>query len=498
MSTSWNREYRRAVVVGGGINGLSAATFLARAGWQVQVFEQAARVGGAARSAAVFGADTIVDLGAAAHPFGAVSPAFSALGLEEFGLEFVHSDYPLAHPLPGRPAALLHRSLEATAAALGVDKRGWYQLHRHLVAHLDAHLANALSPLMVPPLQPAALLRFAPIALPSATTVGHLCFREQPAKALLAGNAVHAIAPPSQPLTAAFGTLFAAIGMTHGWPVAKGGSQSIVDALTRAAVAAGVKIHTNAHVSDVHELPEHEALILNLAPARIVRLAGVELSGRARRQLKRWRSGPGVYKVDYLLSQAPPWRDPRVGQATTVHVCGTAADIDIAERQVRAGRMPRRPFVMLCQQQVADPGRAQRGFILWAYAHVPHNYQERYPGEVAELIEQQIERFAPGFRDTIVTRNLVSPQQLQALNPNLIGGDIAVGAMSGSQVLFRPGIRANPYRIGPRTYLASAAAPPGAGVHGMVGAHVAHSILRTIGGADATATRPLRRDDAVS
>ena len=425
---------------------LAQPTFLARAGWQVQVFEQAARVGGAARSAAVFGADTIVDLGAAAHPFGAVSPAFSALGLEEFGLEFVHSDYPLAHPLPGRPAALLHRSLEATAAALGVDKRGWYQLHRHLVAHLDAHLANALSPLMVPPLQPAALLRFAPIALPSATTVGHLCFREQPAKALLAGNAVHAIAPPSQPLTAAFGTLFAAIGMTHGWPVAKGGSQSIVDALTRAAAAAGVKIHTNAHVSDVRELPEHEALILNLAPARLCAWPGwSSVAGRAGSSRG---GGQGVYKVDYLLSQAPPWRGPRVGQATTVHVCGTAADIDIAETQVRAGRMPRRPFVMLCQQQVADPGRARSGFILWAYAHVPHNYQERYPGEVAELIEQQIERFAPGFRDTIVTRNLVSPQQLQALNPNLIGGDIAVGAMSGSQVLFRPGIRANPYRIG--------------------------------------------------
>lgn len=468
---------QRAVIVGGGHNGLTAAIVLARAGWGVEVFEKSGTAGGAATSGAVFGSGAIVDYGAAAHPFGVASPIFHELDLAQYGLQWAHSTYPLAHPFDATPAAVLHRSLEETAEELGRDGAALRRLHGHIVDNIDDHLANFLGPILRFPAHPLRMAHFGIPGLASASTLSKVLFRDERARALLSGSAVHAIVPPSQPLTAAFGTLFSALGMSRGWPVAVGGTQAITDALVTAARAHGVRIHLNSEVTDLRQLPAYDALVLNLTPRQILQLLGADITPRSRARFKNWRYGTGVFKVDYLLTEAVPWSDPRVGQATTVHVGGSVAEIDHAEKLAHKGVLAKKPFVMVCQQQVADPTRAESGHILWTYAHVPHGYQEQYPGEVAGLIEAQIERFAPGFKDTIVEKQSTSPQQLEAWNPNIIGGDIAGGTMAGLRVLLRPGLTMHPYRLGAGTFMASGATPPGAGVHGMAGANAAYDIL---------------------
>lgn len=471
----------RAVVVGAGHNGLTAAIALARAGWEVDVYERSSHPGGAATSGEVFGSGSIVDYGAAAHPFGVASPIFRELELEKHGLSWAHSEYPMAHPLDDGPAALLHRSLDRTASQLDKDSSRWKGLHGHLTAHIDEHLENFLGPLLRVPAHPMRMARFGVPALASATLLGKSLFHGEHARALLAGSAAHANIPPSQPMTGAFGMLFSALGMTRGWPVAVGGTQAITDALVSVAQHQGVRIHLNAEVTHMDELPAHDAAIFNLTPRQILKIPGVNLSPSSRKRFERWRYGAAVFKVDYLLTEPVPWADSRVGRATTVHVGGSAAEIDHAEKQSRTGKLPDKPFVMVCQQQVADPTRAKSGHILWTYAHVPHGYEETQPGEVANLIETQIERFAPGFKDTIIERNPTSPTQLEAWNSNLIGGDIAGGTMGGVKALLRPGLTLNPYQIGENTFMASGATPPGAGVHGMPGANAAHAVLTSLG-----------------
>lgn len=459
-----SREYggrmgKKAVIVGAGHNGLTAACFLARAGWDVEVFERGQQVGGAAASADVFGNGTLVDLGAAAHPFGVASPAFGELGLD---IEWLRSTYPMAHPLAHGPAALLHHGLQETAAGLGRDARVWSLLHGHIVRGIDEHLENFLGPVLRIPPHPLRMAAFGVTGLAPANVLSAAVLKTSEARALLAGSAVHAITPPSAPLTSAFGLLFGALGMTRGWPVVKGGTGAISTALEFKARELGAAIHTGAEVTDLRELPRADAVILNLTPAQVSAMGGVELGRGTGRRLARWNYGTAVSKVDYLLSEPVPWRDPRVGQATTVHVGGTAEEIDVAEKQARAGTVPQRPFVMVCQQSVAD---RSRGHVLWTYAHVPHGYN----GSVAELIETQIERFAPGFRDVILERNETRTSELEAWNPNLIGGDIAGGSMAGLGALLRPGLTRHPHRLAPGVYLASGSTPPGAGVHGMPG-----------------------------
>ncbi|MGO1543363.1 MAG: phytoene desaturase family protein [Gulosibacter sp.] len=475
---------KRAVVVGSGPNGLTAAAVLAREGWQVDVYERGPRPGGAAKSNDSLGPGTIVDLGAAGHPFGVASPIFRELQLEQYGLEWLHSEFPLAHPLPSRPAAVLHRSLEATAAELGRDAAAWRRIHRPVTSNMDAQLENLLGPMLKFPKHPFRLAAFAPSALPSASFLSRRCFEGPAAQALFMGSAAHAIAPLAHPFTGAFGTLFGGLGQTNGWPVARGGSQAIVDALVKVISEHGGRIHTDAEVTDLRALPTADATILNLTPRQVLALRGPaadQLRSRTRKRLGNWRYGTAVHKVDYLLSEPIPWTDARVGQATTVHVVGSAGELLRAEELAAAGRLPARPFVMVGQQQAADPSRASgsaAGFtVIWTYAHVPHGYVEAYPGEVAELIEQQIERFAPGFRDLVVFRNETSPAQLEAADPNLIGGDVAGGAMTGLQTLLRPGLTLDPYRLGDGLYLGSSSTPPGAGVHGMPGAWAAAAAM---------------------
>lgn len=480
---------KRVNVVGSGPNGLTAAALLARAGWEVDVFERNDQPGGAAASTtSVFDDGAVVDRGAAGHPFGVASPAFRELNLGAYGVEWLHPQYPMAHPLPGGKAAVLHQDLRATAEALGTDAGVWTRLHRGLTENIDQQVENLLAPVLGWPAHPLRLAQFGPLALPPASATASL-FHTTEAKALFLGSAAHAVAPLQHPFTSAFGALFGALGMTSGWPVARGGTGAIIEALLNVLQVHGGRLHLGAAVTDLRELPPADAVVLNLTPAQVLGLGGIPdraLHRGTRRRLSGWRYGTAAYKLDLLLDGPLPWRDVRVAGAGTVHVVGTPAELITAEREVAAGRLPRRPFVMVCQQHAADPERRPEGTaagrtVVWTYAHVPHGYREHHEGEVAELILDQLERFAPGTRDRVVAQHRVSPAQLEAWNPNLVGGDIAGGSMTGLQALLRPGLTLDPYRLGevpggPRLYLASSSTPPGAGVHGMPGMWTARAI----------------------
>ena len=495
--TRLSHRTRRAVVVGSGPNGLTAAALLARDGWQVDVYERNAHPGGAAASASTLGPGTVVDLGAAGHPFGVASPVFRDLDLTSHGLEWAHTEVPMAHPLPHGDAAVLYQDLETTAQRLGPDARRWRQVHQHMTRHIDTHLANLLGPMLRIPPHPLHLARFAPTALPPASWLTNTVFHTEPARALFLGSAAHAVVPLSRPFTGAFGALFGALGMTRGWPAVRGGSGQLIAALVSVLTTYGGRLHLNQEVTHLTELPDADAVILTVTPAQVLHLtghhqaAGHPLSGPTRRRLRRWRYGTAAYKVDFLLDAPIPWTNPEVAKAATVHVAGSSRELVQASVEVAAGRMPRYPFVMVGQQQAADPtrftGDDAKTTVVWTYAHVPHGYKETHPGEIARLIKHQIERFAPGFQARIRKQVSTSPQALAAWNPNLIGGDIAGGAMTGLQALLRPGRTLDPYRLTsrfhrsaqrPRLYLASSSTPPGAGVHGMPGAWAARAVTQ--------------------
>ncbi|WP_309248093.1 phytoene desaturase family protein [Rothia santali] len=387
---------------------------------------------------------------------------------------------PLAHPLPGRPAALLRRDAEATARGLGPDGRAWRSVHTPLLGSPAAVPRNVMGPLLRWPRDPAVMARFGARAVWSASALARACFRGDEARALFTGSALHAVMPPSHPLTAAFGTVFGALGMTSGWPVARGGSQAIVDALVRVLTEAGGRIRCGVEVADLRDLPAHDVAVLDVVPSGLLALGGTDLPEGYARRLRRWRHGPAVHKVDFLLDGPVPWADPRVGTAGTVHVGGGPEELGAAEDAVRRGSLPQRPFVMVTQQQAADPSRcALPGrHVLWTYAHVPHGCSR----DVRPLIEAQIERFAPGFRDRVLTARDEPPAALERWNPNLVGGDIGGGSLGGLQQVFRPTPSLQPYRAGRRgLYLCSSSTPPGGGAHGMGGWNAAGVALRDLG-----------------
>jgi phytoene dehydrogenase-like protein len=469
-----------AVVVGAGPNGLAAAVVLARAGWSVLVREQAETVGGAARSAEVTRPGFVHDLGSAIHPMAAGSPLFRQLPLHEYGLSWIQPDLPFAHPLDDGRASVMHRSLDRTAAALGLDGTAYRRLLSPLVERWTTLLDEILRPPLHLPRAPFLLARFGLRALCPATLLARGCFRTEKARALWAGVAAHATLPLSVPGSSAFGLALNVVGHAVGWPFPEGGAGALTQALADYLRDLGGTIETGAPVDDVEALPSARAVLLNLTPRQVLRVARHQLPDRYARRLETYRYGAAAFKVDYALSDPIPWQATPCRRAGTVHLGGSLDEIAASEQAVADGRVPERPYVLLAQHSRFDPTRAPNDqHTAWAYCHVPNGS----PVDATDRIERQIERFAPGFRDTILDRHVMGPQALEAWNPNLVGGDINGGALDLQQVVARPVLRWTPYRLpaqtqnGAQLYLSSASTPPGGGVHGMCGARAAQTVL---------------------
>jgi phytoene dehydrogenase-like protein len=461
-----------AVVVGAGPNGLTAAVTLAEAGRRVLVVEAAGTAGGGLRTEALTLPGFRHDVCATVLPLALASPALRALPLAEEGLRWVHPPVPLAHPLERGPAALLHRDVTRTVDGL---EPGWGRLVGPLAAAGDRLARALLSPLDLPPTDPATLVRFGMRGLWPTTAVARTALRGTRARALFAGLAAHSMLDLHQPITAGYGLFLGALGHHVGWPVAAGGSSSLADALVARLRRLGGELVTGTPVRSLTELPPARVVLLDLTPRQVLDVAGDALPPRYRRALARYRYGPGVFKVDWALDGPVPWRDPAVAEAGTVHLGGTISEIVAAERAVARGHHPARPFVLFVQASVADPTRAPKGrHTGWAYCHVPLGSTV----DMTAQIEDQVERFAPGFRERVLARHVMGPKALEARNANEVGGDIGGGTCDLRQFVARPVLSSRPWATPlPGVYLCSSSTPPGAGVHGMSGAHAARLAL---------------------
>jgi phytoene dehydrogenase-like protein len=467
---------RDAVVVGSGPNGLVAAVTLAEAGWQVRVVESADTPGGGLRSAELTLPGVMHDVCSAIHPLGIGSPALRRLPLADHGLRWVQPEVPLAHVLDGGRAALLHRSLDDTAAGLGGDEPAWRRLFGPSVEAGFALTDSLLDPLRVPPRHPVALVRYGAVGIRPATWVGRR-FDTDEAGGLFGGLAGHSMLSLSAPITAGYGLMLGALGHLVGWPLAAGGSQSIADALVSLLASYGGTVECDHRVTNIDELGSPDAVLLDLTPRQVVAVAGHRLPDRYRRRLSRFRYGPGVYKVDWALDGPIPWSNPDVARAATVHLGGSLADVAAAEDAVAKGLHAERPFVLLAQPTLFDPDRGPAGtHTAWAYCHVPNGSTL----DMTDRIEAQVERFAPGFRDRVLGRSRMGPAAMEAHDANYVGGDINGGLADLRQFIARPTLGLHPWRT-PATglYLCSSSTPPGGGVHGMCGWHAAREVLRS-------------------
>jgi len=463
-----------AVVVGAGPNGLVAAVVMASEGRRVLLVEAADRVGGALRCEQFTLPGFQHDVGATVLPLALASRAFRHLELERDGLTWAHPHFPAAHPLDGANAVLLHRDPDRTARGLGRDAGAW-----HGVVGATARAGNGLVDTLLSPLDvpraPLAAARYGVCGALPATWLARIRFRTEAGRAVLAGMAAHSVLDLNQPITAGYGMLLAALAHSVGWPVVRGGSQRLADALAARLGSLGGEIHTGTPVRRLADLPDARAVLLDLTPRQVLAVAGDRLPPRYRARLQRFRYGPGVFKVDWALDGPVPWHDPQVGGAATVHLGGTLEEIAAAERDVARGRLPTRPFVLCVQPTVADPSRAPVGrHTLWAYCHVPNGSDV----DMTAAIEAQIERFAPGFTERVLARHVMAPRALEAFDENLVGGDLGGGAADLRQFAARPVVARRPWRTPvPGLYLCSASTPPGGGVHGMGGWHAARLAL---------------------
>ena len=465
-----------AAVVGAGPNGLCAAIRLAQAGLSVVVLEANETVGGCARSAELTMPGFVHDVGSAVHPLGVGSPFLCGLSLEKHGLSWVHPQVPLAHPLDGNRAAVLARGVYETAEGLAEDQHAYEQLISPLVANWEDFRGEFLQPMLHIPERPLLLGRFGLRAFRSTTSLARSWFKSDPARALLAGLAAHSFLPLEQIPSAAFGLVLALLAHAVGWPLVRGGSQAISNALVTVLSDLGGEVFTGFKVETLAQLPESKVVLLDLAPRSVLQLAGERLPVSYRSTLGRFRYGPGVFKIDYALSGPIPWSAKECTGAGTVHVGGSLEEIANSEREVALRKHPAKPFVLLAQPTVFDPTRAPTGkHIAWAYCHVPAGSQV----DMTPPIETQIERFAPGFRDLVLARHTADCVQLESGNANLVNGAIDGGATDLWQLLARPVFSPAPYRIPLKGYyLCSASTPPGAGVHGMCGVNAAETALR--------------------
>ena len=462
----------KACVIGAGPNGLAAAIVLAQAGLHVDVLEAESTQGGAARTLELTLPGFRHDFGSAVYPLAAGSPFFSSLPLVDYGLEWIFSPAALAHPLDDGTAVTLERDLGATKDSLGIDGTAWEKLMRPFVEHWTEFAPAVLRPVSFIPAHPWLMARFGMLAVQSAQAVAHRFYHSR-TRALFAGLAAHSFLSLDEPLSAAFAMLMAVSAHAVGWPIPRGGAQSLTNALCGLLSTLGSEVTTSSPVHSLDELKNYGLLLCDLTPRQLLKIGGQRLSGGYRRRLAKYRYGPGVFKVDYALNAPIPWRDSSCLRAATVHLGGGFEEIIASEESVRNGKNADRPFVLLAQPSLFDNSRAPAGrHTAWAYCHVPHGSSVN----MLEKIEDQIERFAPGFRECVLARHTFSPADLQSMDANLVGGDIAGGAMDIRQFLFRPTWRH--YATSARdVYICSASTPPGGGVHGMCGYHAAKMAL---------------------
>jgi phytoene dehydrogenase-like protein len=466
-----------AVVVGSGPNGLAAAIEVARAGHSVCVLEASDTIGGGARSAALTLSGFIHDVCSAVLPMTIASPFFRTLPLKEHGLEWVHPSAPLAHPFDDGTAALLEKSIENTIATLEGDALAYSRRFRPLASHAEELLPEILSPVIRVPRHPFLMMNFGLQAIQAASTfaLGH--FSGARARALFAGIAAHSNMPLDQRPTAAIGLVLGMLGHVYGWPVAKGGSQRLSDALAGYFRSLGGRIVTGQRVKSFEEVPSARAVFFDVPPKELLAITGDRFPPSYRRSLSAFKHSPGVFKVDWALNAAVPWKNSQCLRSATVHIGGTLEEIAAAESAPAEGIHAERPFVLLSQPSLFDESRAPSGkHTLWGYCHVPAGSSL----DMTERIESQIERFAPGFRDCIIERRTISAKEYEAYNPNFVGGDISGGMQNLRQTFARPSLRRIPYTTpDPRIFICSSSTPPGGGVHGMCGYHAARAALST-------------------
>jgi phytoene dehydrogenase-like protein len=467
----------RACVIGSGPNGLAAAIVLVQAGMRVDVFEAQVEPGGGARSMQFTLPGFLHDFGSAVHPFAVGSPFVSSLPLADYGLEWIHGSAPLAHPLDDGTAVVLERDLGETERALGEDGKEWRRLLEPAVTHWKEFADDALGPPLRMPHHPLRMAQFGLTALQSVSGFVRSHFSSPRTRAAFAGLAGHSFLSFDQPLSATIGLMFAATVHACGWPIPRGGAQALSQALIGYLNSLGGTVHTNRRIdaNAFRELEaDYEIVLFDTSPRQLLAIAGDRISPRYRRAFSQFQPGPGAFKVDYALSEPVPWRAAECRRAITVHLGGSLEDLAASEEAVARGRVPERPFILVAQPTLFDSTRAPEGkHVLWTYCHVPNGSAV----DMTERIEAQIERFAPGFRDCVLARHILSPAALETMDANLLGGDIAGGAINLRQFFFRPTLRG--YSTGARNlYLCSASTPPGGGVHGMCGYHAAQFALR--------------------
>ena len=469
------RDYD-AVVVGSGPNGLAAAIYLQQNGLSVLILEGKATIGGGLRTAELTLPGYRHDICSAVHPLAVASPFFETLPLGDFGLQFIYPEIDAAHPFDNGTAAIVKRSITETAALLGADEKAYLKLIQPVVNDWPSIAPDVLGPLHYPK-HPLAMARF---GLPALTSATHLAksFKTPEAKALLAGMAAHSIQPLTNLATSAVGLVLMSAAHLGGWPIPEGGSQSIADALAAYFISIGGKIETNVYIKSMAQLPSARAVLFDVTPKQLLQIAGHKFSAVYKWQMERYRYGAGVYKIDWALAEPIPFTAVECKKAGTIHIGNTIEEIVDGEQQVWNGKHSEKPFVLLAQPTVIDNTRAPHGkHIAWAYCHVPNGSLEN----MTAVIENQVERFAPGFKDTILAKHTMNTMEMEAYNPNYIGGDINGGVIDIGQLFTRPVLRWSPYKTSAKgLYICSSSTPPGGGVHGMCGYNAAKEVLKDL------------------